>query len=65
MSTDYYLYSKAHNKCVMIGSDGLSGPKSWPTEYGGKEFILWAIGEFVNDIVMCNEHQLPDDVEKL
>jgi hypothetical protein len=61
MSTDYYLYSPSHKKMAMVGSVGLGGVKSWPTEYGGKEFIAWAIENDVRDIVLVNEHQLPDD----
>ncbi len=61
MSTDYYLYSPSHRRCVMVGSDSsLSGPKSWPVEYGGREFIKWAIDNSVRDIVLVDEHSLPD-----
>ena len=61
MSTDYFLYSPKAKRCVMIGSDGISGPRSWPIEYGGREFIKWAIENFIDDVVMVNENQLPDD----
>jgi hypothetical protein len=43
----------------MVGSDGFSGVKSWPAEYGGKEFIAWAIEESIDDVCLVNEHQLP------
>ena len=62
MSTDYFLFSRKANRAVMVGSIGLGGVKSWPTEYGGKEFIAWAIGEGADDVHLVNEHQLPDDV---
>jgi hypothetical protein len=61
MSTDYFLYSPSNKRCVMVGSVGLSGVKSWPTEYGGKDFLAWAIENSVTDIVLVTEHQLPDD----
>jgi hypothetical protein len=62
MSTDYYLYSKRAKRCVMIGSEGLGGVKSWPVEYGGREFIKWVIENNISDVVMVNEHQLPDEM---
>jgi hypothetical protein len=58
MSTDYYLYSPSHKKSVMVGSVGFSGVKSWPTEYGGKEFIAWAIENNIKDVVLVDEDRL-------
>lgn len=63
MSTDYFLYSPSKKRAVMIGSSGMSGPKSWPIEYGGRDFIRWMIENFVSDVVVVDEHRLPDDVE--
>lgn len=62
MSTDYYLYSPKRKKAVMIGSVGFSGSKSWPVEYGGREFIQWMLDELVDDVVVVNEHYL-DEIE--
>jgi len=42
----------------MVGSIGLGGVKSWPTEYGGKEFIAWAIENSIQDVVLVDEHRL-------
>ena len=58
MSTDYFLYSPSHRKKAMVGSVGLSGAKVWPTEYGGKEFIAWAIENGVIDVVLIDENRL-------
>lgn len=65
MSTDYFLYSPSRKRAVMIGSYGMSGPRSWPVEYGGREFIKWMIEEFVDDVCVVDEHHLPDDVENV
>jgi len=65
MSTDYFLYSPSRKRAVMVGSDGLGGVRSWPVEYGGQEFIAWALEEFVRDVVLVDEHHLPDDVENV
>ena len=62
MSTDYFLFSPKAKRAVMIGSDGMSGTKIWPTEYGGREFLRWAIREFIDDVCLVREHALPDDV---
>lgn len=58
MSTDYYLYSPSHKKSAMVGASGIGGVKSWPTEYGGKEFIAWAIENNVQDVTLIDEHRL-------
>lgn len=65
MSVDYFLYSPSKNRCVMVGSVGMSGVKSWPQAYGGGEFIAWAIENNVDDVCLVNENQLPDEVENL
>lgn len=58
MSTDFYLYSPSHKRKAMVGSIGLGGVKSWPTEYGGKEFIAWAIENNIQDVVLVDENRL-------
>jgi hypothetical protein len=63
MSTDYYLFSPSMKKAVMVGSNGMSGPRSWPVEYGGREFISWAIENFVDDVQLINEHKLGAFIE--
>jgi hypothetical protein len=65
MSVDYFLFSPSKNRCVMVGSIGMSGVKSWPADYGGGEFIAWAIENSIYDVVLVNEDQLPDDVENI
>ena len=45
----------------MIASIGLSGFKYWPNEYGGREFVDWAITNFIDDVRLVSEHQLPDE----
>ena len=64
MSTDYFLYSPKHKRSAMVGSMGLGGARSWPAEYGGKEFIAWAIEESVYDVVLISEHELQTYQEK-
>lgn len=50
----------------MIGSVGFSGAKSWPVEYGGREFIKWMIENMVYDVIVVNEHQLDrDDLDNI
>ena len=61
MSTDYYLYSPSHKKSAMVGSVGLSGVKVWPTAYGGKEFIAWAIENNITDVVLVDEHRIDEE----
>ncbi len=61
MSTDYFLYSPKHKRRAMIASIGLSGFKYWPNEYGGREFVDWAITNFIDDVRLVSEHQLPDE----
>lgn len=56
MSTDWFLLSPSHRKSAMVGSDGMSGPKVWPTEYNGHKFLRWAIENRVLDVVLVNEH---------
>lgn len=58
MSTDYHLYSQSHNKRAMVGSVGLGGVKVWSTEYGGKEFLAWAIENNIRDAVLVDENRL-------
>jgi len=43
MSTDWFLFSPSKKTKAMVGSDGFSGVKVWPTEYGGHELLRWAI----------------------
>ncbi len=63
MSVDFYLYSPSYKKATMVGSIGLSGPKSWPVEYGGRSFIKWAIENSVRDVILVDENQLEYDEE--
>ena len=58
MSTDYFLCSPSNKRKAMVGSSGLSGVKVWPTEYGGREFIAWAIEDSVSDVRLISEHEL-------
>jgi hypothetical protein len=58
MSTDYYLFSKAQKKAVMVGSDGLSGPQAWPGTPEAVRFVKWAIENAVKDVVFINEDEL-------
>lgn len=63
MSTDWFLYSPSKKKAVMIGSNGFSGVKVWPTDFGGVEFIRQIIDDNITDVVVCDENHLPDDLE--
>lgn len=65
MSIDYFLYSPSRKRAVIIGSDSMSGPRSWPVEYGGLQFIKWMIEESVGDVIVVDEYALPDDVENV
>jgi hypothetical protein len=58
MSTDYFLISETHKRAVMVGSDGVSGPKSWTGTPEVVEFVRWAIEDFVKDVRMVDEHTL-------
>lgn len=63
MSTDWFLFSPSRKRKAMVGSIGLGGVKVWPSEYGGDQFLRWAIDEHVTDIVLVNENdpRLDDD----
>jgi len=64
VSVDYFLFSPGANRAVLIGSVGAFGVKSWPVEYGGREFIAWAIEESINDVRMVSERELPESYER-
>ncbi|MET4263917.1 hypothetical protein ABIA95_000146 [Bradyrhizobium sp. LA8.1] len=56
MSTDWYLFSPGGRKSAMVGSDGFSGPKVWPTEYNGDKLLRWAIENNVKDVILVDEN---------
>jgi len=56
MSTDWFLFSPSKKTKAMVGSDGFSGVKVWPTEYGGHELLRWAIENNITDVVLVNEN---------
>lgn len=58
MSTDFFLVSPSRKRAVCIGSTGFSGVQSYPASPDAVEFVRWAIEEFLDDVVMMNEHQL-------